>query len=338
MQENWLQLIDIFCPNKNYVLATITDTRGATYRKRGTMMLIEQNGHCTGLLSGGCLEADISMHAEQVFESQQSKLIQYDLKADAQLLWGLGLGCEGEIDILLLPLLVSNQHLGFADMLNAIAHRKTGLYCQTVNDQARPQAHFVEQSLADIAQSYAHKRENNSEESAKQSQLMIPVSAPISVLICGAGPDVVPVVNMINQLGWRCSLWDHRAAYLEQADFALCAEKKKTRPHQVHCEDFIGFDAAVVMTHNLTSDGEYLAHLLKTDISYIGLLGPEKRKYKLLEPLAEHAETLTGRVYGPVGLDLGGRSPQAIALSIVAQIQQHMTEQVQSTMVKPWLQ
>ena len=66
MQENWFQLIQHFNVNDAFVLATICATRGSTYQKTGTMMLISAEGSCTGLLSGGCLEADISLHAQQV--------------------------------------------------------------------------------------------------------------------------------------------------------------------------------------------------------------------------------------------------------------------------------
>ena len=136
MQENWQQLINAFDPNQEYVLATIVATRGSTYLKTGTLMLISAEGTCTGLLSGGCLEADISLHAMAVLKESKSKLLSYDLKAAAELLWGLGLGCDGAIDILLQPLSVHNNFLSFDVLLNCLTRRKSGFYCQLLNDDA----------------------------------------------------------------------------------------------------------------------------------------------------------------------------------------------------------
>ena len=112
MQENWLEITEHYqhsrANGEPFVLAVITSTYGSTYRKAGTVMLVNHQGQCSGLLSGGCLEADIALHAQDVFVSTTAKNLRYDLSADADLLWGLGLGCEGELDILLLPLNKTN--------------------------------------------------------------------------------------------------------------------------------------------------------------------------------------------------------------------------------------
>lgn len=104
MQENWLALAHVFSTKSPSVLATMINTEGATYQKMGTMILVDHQGHCSGLLSGGCLEADIAIHAKEVLRTGLTNILSYDLSSDADLLWGLGLGCEGKIDILLQPL------------------------------------------------------------------------------------------------------------------------------------------------------------------------------------------------------------------------------------------
>jgi len=81
------------------------------------------------------------------------------------------------------------------------------------------------------------------------------------------------------------------------------------------------FDAVVVMSHHLASDRAYLGQLAATDLRYIGLLGPAARRDRLLSELGESGEALGGRLRGPAGIDIGGRGPAAIALSIVAEIQ-----------------
>ena len=125
---NWLEFCRIFDTTRSYVLATIIETRGSTYQKTGAMMLVDELGNCFGLLSGGCLEADISLHAKSVLSSNENVLLSYDLKADADLLWGLGLGCEGALDILLIPITPHNRHQSFDKLLDSVASHQSGVY------------------------------------------------------------------------------------------------------------------------------------------------------------------------------------------------------------------
>ena len=85
--------------------------------------------------------------------------------------------------------------------------------------------------------------------------------------------------------------------------------------------DLDGFDAAVVMSHHLVADGQYLAALARSTVPYVGLLGPAARRERLNAELGPLADALRPRLRAPVGLDLGGGTPEAIALAIVAEIQ-----------------
>ena len=143
-----------------------------------------------------------------------------------------------------------------------------------------------------------------------------------ALLLCGAGPDAEPVVRMASQVGWQVTVVDHRPAYVEAARFQdaiRVATVDAADPGAVVALD--GFDAAVVMSHNLVADGRYLAALAVSDIPYVGLLGPAARRERLYAELGPLAERLRPRLRAPVGLDLGGASPEAIALSIVAELQ-----------------
>ncbi|MDC1256036.1 XdhC family protein [bacterium] len=337
MQENWQQLINVFDSKQSYVLATIVATRGSTYRKTGTLMLISADGTCTGLLSGGCLEADISLHAMAVLKESKSKLLSYDLKADAELLWGLGLGCDGAIDILLQPLTVDNNFLSFDYLLKSLLQRKSGFYCQLINDDVISQATFIEAEIGNKDELNNQLAEQSQHWKSETEILITPVLPPVALLICGAGPDVLPVVTMANQLGWQVSLWDHRPAYLNQKEFSDCVDRKKIRPEHIKNGEMVNFDGVIVMSHNLTSDGLFLKQALSDTVDYIGLLGPAGRRDKLLNALELTASDVKNQVFGPVGLDIGGRSPQSIALSICAEVQQHMSHRYQGADHKPWL-
>lgn len=346
MQANWREIAKAFNENQHYVLATIIETRGATYQKVGAMMLINNEGDCFGLLSGGCLEADISLHAKQVLLQERSNIIRYDLSSDADLLWGLGLGCDGAIDILLQPLLPVNNHFGFGYLLNSLKAQKSGCYLQslplhTLNSNEllgslstfKPYANFVPSdhieytNLAVVSTSITELGFEAKEKSKDEGQycLVTPIYPPINLLICGAGPDVVPVVNFAEQMGWQVTLWDHRKSHLQEPPFSSF-QRRCVRAKDTHASDYIDFDAVVVMTHNLSMDAEYLAKLnaiSDVKLRYIGLLGPSGRRDKLLAMCELDLSQVQHRIHGPIGLNLGGRGAEAIALSVISEIQQH---------------
>ena len=99
---------------ESLVLATITATEGSTYRKPGAMMLISPQGDFEGMISGGCLEGDLLHHAANVFSSGETASVTYDMHADDDLVWSLGLGCDGVIH-LMLQRLDRDDHFGFLE-------------------------------------------------------------------------------------------------------------------------------------------------------------------------------------------------------------------------------
>ena len=321
MQENWVNIYHQFDNQHSYVLATISATEGSTYYKTGAMMLISSEGDSIGLLSGGCLEADICHHAQDVFSSGQTKLLRYDLMSDEALLWGLGLGCDGAIEIILNPINPTNNFLGFETMLAQVMNRNRGFYCQVIQENANPRANFFDNQndVSDFLKQHSASEVN-------QQTLVTPVTSPLSLVVCGAGPDVEPVIDILTLLGWQVSVWDHRPAYLAQKCFEKCHQRKKVRAEAIVSDDFEDFDGVIIMTHNLSFDQHIVEKAWRSSLSYIGLLGPEGRRNKLTSPLNLTENEITGRLYGPIGLALGGRGPQAIALAIAAEIQQHFNQ------------
>jgi xanthine/CO dehydrogenase XdhC/CoxF family maturation factor len=145
------------------------------------------------------------------------------------------------------------------------------------------------------------------------------------LLVLCAGLDAEPLVRMAAEAGWYSAVVDHRPAYITNNDFAtaekcMCIAAKDLSKRI----DLGNFDLAIVMSHHLATDQTYLAQLAQSDISYIGLLGPPGRRDRLLTKLGSAAQSLQGRLRGPAGIDLGGRGPAAIALSIVAEMQQYL--------------
>jgi xanthine/CO dehydrogenase XdhC/CoxF family maturation factor len=329
-----LEFFRSHCEEDWLVLATIIATEGSTYRKPGAMMLISQDGTFEGLISGGCLEGDLLLRAAEVFASGTPARVTYDMHADDDLVWGLGLGCDGVIHLLLQRLEKGSQ-FGCLEQLEA-SHRSRNaalLALVTQSDGSVPVgAHgFIDTSgvsdgtpdlidlLRDMSGAWPDWRSRIIRWSDNRAGESIVVHIPVTprVLICGAGPDAVPLVGALTQLGWDIVVADHRPAFARADRFAPGCTILQARPQRLgDAFDLMTLDAAVIMSHNLEHDSAYLGCLAALDLSYIGVLGPQARRRRLAD--------MTGfswhKLYGPVGLDIGAELPASIALAVAAEI------------------
>ncbi|MDA0706694.1 MAG: XdhC family protein [Proteobacteria bacterium] len=273
------------------VLVTVLATRGSTYSKAGDLILIDAEGVVCGMLSGGCLESDLAARARVVLEACKGQTATYDLMAGDEDVWGLGVGCDGSMTVYLQPLLATQNHAPFT----AIATALRGGAPAKVRIEEADGALLLDMS----------------------------VRPPLHVLLLGAGHDAVPLARLVDELGWRCSLVDHRPAYIGNPEFPAACTKHCAEPDALATTvDLSVIDCAIVMSHHLASDRAYLQALAGTTVAYVGLLGPPARKQRLLQELGEPGAALSGRLHGPAGLRLGGRGPELIALAIVAHVQQ----------------
>jgi xanthine/CO dehydrogenase XdhC/CoxF family maturation factor len=153
--------------------------------------------------------------------------------------------------------------------------------------------------------------------------LIAPVELPPRLLVLGAGPDAMPLVEIAGLMNWHVTVLDHRPAYAVAERFPR-AQRVALNPAADLTQALRAthFDAAVVMSHHLLSDQAYLAALAEHDaVPYVGLLGPAPRRARLMQELGEKSQRLAGRLHGPIGLDIGARTPETIALAIVSEIQ-----------------
>jgi xanthine dehydrogenase accessory factor len=317
-------------------LGLLVETAGSTYRKPGALMLIAANGVSAGLLSGGCLEGDLAEYARSVLETGTARLVTYDLRGGDDLVWGLGLGCEGAMHILLMRVGPENHWQPLAQLAGALAaHARVAVGIVVESDRSDSPVGTVVlrgsgadgariDERVDVALTTAADtgRTGWFETAAPRWKMFVlPLSLPPQLLLLGAGPDAAPVVDFAARLSWKVTLVDHRPAYADASHFPLAERVLQAQPDDLlSVVDATQFSAAVVMSHHLPSDLKYLRALAATTIPYVGLLGPAARRERLLADLAADADQIRSRLHAPVGLPLGGRSPESIALSIVAQI------------------
>ena len=315
-------------------VATIVGTEGSTYRKTGARMLIEADGHLTGLLSGGCFEADLSEHARRVLKTGQPVTVAYDTRNADDPVFGIGSGCEGAMRILIE--VASRERAVFGALRRA--HEislKGGRAILVVNYQGAAQSlgtscWCAEQETELEREPAAAWREAVSSgqsgtlrwtaagvEHAAWIQVVDPLP---QVLVCGGGSDARHVVAQLQMLRLPATVMDHRPAYASAARFpgatVICAPAAELRRNV----ELNGYSAALVMSHHLESDAAYLSALAQSTIPYVGLLGPRQRRERLLRDIDHCAAALLPRLRGPVGLDIGAVTPEGIALAIVAEL------------------
>ncbi len=337
--------------DQRWVLAMVVDKEGSSYRKPGAMMLVSELGQSFGLVSGGCLEADIVRRANQVLQNSKPQYAIYDMLEEGSYAADLGIGCNGKIGILIQEL--NAEHRTFYQtlfsslengdscrLLQMLPQDATSLgdLCAVLVDKSNTEiARIGESTLTDSA--FALHLQSSFEilHDGNHNWSNIPFRAPFSVWVFGGGADAQPLVRMAAELGWRISVVDHRTAYARPALFTSAEQVIREHPDNFDRKPELNkADAAILMTHNLTLDSVWIKRLSQTDISYVALLGPPSRRDKVLAMANISNNVWSNTVlHGPAGYDLGGELPESIALSILAQCHTHLYKhQVEPTILE----
>jgi xanthine/CO dehydrogenase XdhC/CoxF family maturation factor len=305
------------------VAGVVLATRGSTYRKRGALILLDATGVRVGALSGGCLEGDLEEQARHVLADGIARKVRFDTTDEDDRLFGTGVGCSGEMTVLLLPLSPDDAPLRAA--LSDACQRSGWLKLVFATDEAavgcgeaRVGSHVyrfgTDGRAVPGAQSFVER-------------VALALPPPPRLLLLGAGPETRPLAAVSRMLGWFVEVVEHRERWTRHAECVGVDVRHASGPDAL--PELLGarhFDAVLVMNHNFELDARCLHHLAESSAGYVGLLGPPARRDALLGEIGDIAATqLEPRLYAPVGLRLGGEGPEAIALSVVAQLQHYLT-------------
>ena len=326
------------------VLATIVDVEGSAYRQPGAKMVVTDDGAGVGSVTAGCLEDEVQDIARSVREDGAPHLETFDLMEDD--VWGLGLGCNGVIDLLFEPLDEGHRRVVEAyetgvdlGVLTVVESDGTALRLGTravlpegVVDAASssdwPQW-VLEDLETPVKRSLASDQSGTVRVERDNASVTVFVDAirpPPDLIVFGTGHDVRPVVEFGQKADFRVTVVGFRAGLATDERFPVADRVVSTSPGRVR-EDLALDDEtyAVVMTHNFVDDRLAVDELLNTDVPYVGVMGPRERFEEMRAEFdaegRSFSKTELDRLYTPIGLDLGGGSPYQIALSIVAEVQ-----------------
>lgn len=326
-------------------LATVVETSGSTYRRPGARMLVLDDGRSAGSISGGCLEADVVERGRRL-ELGENALVTYDNRSGEDLVWGLGLGCNGVVTVLLervdfdglaylAGIVERDQTVAIATAIRVTGQigiaRGTRLVVSESGWDDDSSAHRASDALSLLFESARLALQSGNSctathraEGGEFTAFVDVVKPTQRLVVFGAGQDSVPLVRMAALLGWSVTLVDPRPAYATHERFPDAREHIVARPETVGARIHLGAgDAVVLMTHNYTFDLHLLGWALASDAAYVGVLGPKRRIEKLFLDLqsdgVESSRAACARVHAPIGLDIGAETPEEIALAILAE-------------------
>lgn len=320
---------------KSFALGIVFSTEGSTYSKHGTAIIISNEGEFCGLVSGGCLEDDIIIHAMQALQTNTPNVVNYDLRSEESEIWGLGAGCRGLINLLILPVtgyyldffqrifaLIESGQAGSAIVffeLNKSKYLAKGIILKS--ELNKIESFGMEDKIFRSIDFDGYTKSKVMSKKDKSLGISFEINKIPNILILGAGIDAVPVANLITEIGWKLTVADHRSSYFERKDLSEISTHFIKDKENLNTElNLREFDVVLVMTHNLEADRIYLSQMAEFNFAYLGLLGPESRKKMILENLEDKGRLLEKKLIGPVGLDIGADGPESIALAVVAEI------------------
>ncbi|MBT1709943.1 XdhC family protein [Fulvivirgaceae bacterium PWU5] len=331
------------------VLATVVKVRGSSYRSPGARMLITDDGKWVGSISGGCLEGDALRKARQVMSNRVPLTVTYDTSEESNQNLGIGLGCNGIIDVLLEPLdpadntnaatffdsiIKRNSPVALATVFASETPTETGSKLllteeQTILHQTIQQPALAQAIAADLATLFTTRKSEARQYALAgiTTEVFIELIQPtVDVILFGGGFDARPVSQLMKGLGWGVTVTDECVAHIAPLFFPA-ADKLALCQRQYVDRDFTitPYTACVLMSHNYEYDRDVLRKLLRTETPYIGILGPRKRFDKMVKEFSNEGITLTAddyhRIHAPVGLDIGAETPDEIAIAIAGEIQ-----------------
>lgn len=293
------------------VLATVVALDGSSYRRPGVRMLIFENGDMVGAVSGGCVEKEVLYQAQSVFSSETPKVMTYDGR--------YRLGCEGILYILLEPFAPDEAFL--EQFWNSIEGRtifQTTSYFKKEHSEGPNYGtvfHFGDRTF-----SISNFGEKQVEGLLTFQQEMDPC---FRLLIIGAEHDAVQLCQYASLTGWEVTVVANPREEKTEKDFPGIHKLIQMEPESF-TYNLDDQTAVVIMTHSFVKDLQFVMALKEEKGAYIGLLGPAKRREKLLGELLERcpdiSEAFLEQLHGPAGIDIGAETPQEISISILSEI------------------
>jgi xanthine/CO dehydrogenase XdhC/CoxF family maturation factor len=314
------------------VLATVVNVEGSSYRRIGARMIIAANGNWIGGISGGCLEGDLLKHAKKVMLNSRCSVITYDTREDDNYQIGVGLGCQGKIDVFLQPIDKNNPD-PIQILENCLKYREVEVLLipfrsSNSSDELIGQMAFDNDLLKSPLVSVMYSEIKDARVAGKSGvrqieyygekvDVLVEVIKPNTrLIIIGENYDIYPFIGLANEMGWEI----HLVAKMKKLNKAILQKVNKVwHPDDLEKIALDNYTAVVSMAHDVKTDSRSLEYFYSKDVGYFGMLGPRKRFFRMKEKLGL-SDHQTKHIQAPIGLDIGAANPEEISAAICAEI------------------
>jgi xanthine/CO dehydrogenase XdhC/CoxF family maturation factor len=326
--KDWIQIVNrleqLLSENTELALATVVHVDGSAYRRPGARMLVTGDGNWWGAISGGCLEGDMLKKAQMAMMTQQIKLVTYDTREDDPFQLGVGLGCQGLIDIIIDPIRSHLEAFCLA-MKQAISSYEPGVLCSNWDEKDLTSFQFMYVPQSDIHSYDADKKEILVQKTAHyrllegKSSLLEYIPPMPRIWIMGNQFDAMALIHQVNLL----ALEIHWVGNVQKMN--PLGKKLVNQVYDWEMDyQILPDDAIVMMTHDFDRDVFLMKKLSSLEhFAFWGILGPQKRMDKLQGHLKDEGidiSVLRKKISSPIGLDVGAEGPEEIAISIISEI------------------
>jgi len=332
--ESWRQ------NGKGVVLATVVSVWGSAPRQAGSKMAVASSGEIAGSVSGGCVEGAVADRAREIFEFGEPGLVRFGVSNEQA--WEVGLTCGGKIEIFLELLEAPTRGDLYSEVKQSIDEDRLVALATVVDgaqvgrrmllwpdgrSQGQLGAGEADRRARDIAgelfSTFTSRRERVAT-AGGEVDLFVEVYPPRpTVIIVGAVHIAIPLVTLVGALGYRTVVIDPRSTFATEQRFGHADELITEWPGEALGRIGLNESSYVaVLAHDLKIEQPALTAALRSRARYVGVLGSKKTHAKRVEALVAAGMTREEikRLHAPIGLDLGGRRPEEIALSIAAEI------------------
>jgi len=298
---------------KKAVFVSVVTLDGSSYRRPGVRMVISEDGESVGAVSGGCVEKEIERQAQSVFRNGKSKIMTYD--------GTYRIGCEGIIHILIEPVFLSEELLNDFDsqLKNRLPFSIDSFYYQETGE-----FDHLGSLITINGKKYSLHPASHPEKEKGQSCYSQSFEPLFQLYIFGAEHDAVQLCKAASLLGWEVTIVAAEDESKSIDFFPGAASFITPSFENIDTSALDEQTAVVLMTHSYNKDVQYLMALKECKPAYLGLLGPVKRRERVLSMLLEQCPDASieflEQIHGPAGINVGAESASEIAISILTEI------------------
>ncbi len=320
-------------------LAVVVEVEQSSYRRVGARLLVAEDGRYIGGISGGCLEGDALRRARRAILAGVPSFHVYDTLDGEDEVIGIGLGCNGRIKVLFLPLdyhdpaneievlrgvATTRTPRLFARLLagHGAAPPPTYLYTPAQLDHLADYLDVSTPALRELAGKYQREGRTKVAKITNAAGQQLPVlfeiiQPEIHLVVSGTNYDIPAALRAAKHLGWRTTVLGPRRKFTNEIAALADQLLDYGEVDQLVIDEAT---AIALMSHDYDWDKRMVQQLLPRSPRYLGMLGPRKRAVSMDEELPDHDLLGFPNLFAPIGLDIGAETPEEIAASLVSEI------------------